>query len=255
MRIVQFTDTHLLSKVEEKLYEVDTYFSLKKAFEKAMSLSEKPSAIIVTGDIAEDGYVTTYRRFQEIFENTKQPVFALPGNHDDLTSMKSVFRANNIRYVDHAVLDNWICIFANSVVPDESYGFIQKGELIRIKELATIHQDKQVVLLLHHPPNSPCPASGCKLKNADELENVLKDLTNLKIVVSGHLHIENAETLNDVRYLSTPSTFAHATHPRVDQKVDFEDFWASHSLDRSKRGFRTLDLLPDGNFKTEVHWF
>lgn len=254
MRIIQFTDTHLGSERGELLHGVDTQLSLRKSFEKALSLNIKPDAIFVTGDISEIGSSDSYLLFKQIFAESHLPVFVLPGNHDDTSSMSKVFFGSNVTQEAHAIRGDWLFIFVNSQVLKKSHGFIEPEELVRIENLLTSHADKWVMLSLHHPPRTECPTSGCQLKNADELLAVLSRFKNVKVILSGHLHTELDLGHQSLRMLTAPSTFALCRHPRKGDDVDVENFWASHTLLPSRQGFRSIDLLKNGEFKTEVHW-
>lgn len=254
MRIVQFTDTHLVPEAGQELFGVDTYLTLKKCFFKAMSLPKPPDAIFITGDISDDGSEKSYQRLREIFSQTKLPVYLTPGNHDDPAAMSQAVRGSTLQSVDYTVLGNWISVFANTRIAGKSHGFLEKEELRKIEELLGQHPEKWGMLSLHHSSQSTCPSSGCRLNNAEEFMLTLARCRNLKVVLSGHLHVAIDEMKNGVRMLTTPSTFAHGNHPRKEQNLDFENFWASHSLDKTRQGFRVVDLKPDGGLETQVHW-
>jgi 3',5'-cyclic-AMP phosphodiesterase len=254
MRIVQFTDTHLIPDIGEKFHGVDTYLSLKKAFQVALALSPKPDAFFVTGDIAEDGSARTYERFKNIFASSTVPIFALAGNHDDPQAMSEVFANSNIQFVDEIALGDWFFVFVNSNVHHKSHGSVQAEDLLRIERAAKTHFAKWGLVSLHHPPCSPCPNHGCKLHNSDELLDLLSQLSKVKTVVSGHLHLEVDRVSRGIRMLTSPSTFALCKHPITEQQVRSENFWESHSLDQSKQGFRTIDLESNGTVSSKVHW-
>ena len=47
---------------------------------------------------------------------------------------------------------------------------------------------------------------------------------------------------------------SQVTHAQLGESVDHEDFEACHRVDGTKHGYRVLDLLPDGEIRTEVNW-
>lgn len=255
MRIVQFTDTHLIPDIGEKFLGVDTFLTLREAVEITKSLDPLPSAIIVTGDLAESGDAATYRRFREIFELLPIAVFVVPGNHDNELAMDDVFRGSNISCADHALIGRCLCLFLDSHVKGKPHGFLSAGTLKNIEALLKAHADKPVLVSLHHPISSPCPSLGCQLQNENELLQTLKHAAHPVTVLSGHLHREVDETKGHIRLLTSPSTFAQCEHPITDQNINLNDFWATHKMDMTLRGFRVLDLLESGQFKTDVHWF
>lgn len=51
----------------------------------------KPDAVIVSGDLAEDDSAESYRAVRKRLEGVKAPFFAVPGNADDLSTMRQTF--------------------------------------------------------------------------------------------------------------------------------------------------------------------
>jgi len=255
MRIVQFTDTHLIPTKNGKLYGIDTYASLRLAFTKAMDLAQRPDAVFVTGDLTEDGARETYLRFKEIFEDSKLPVFVTPGNHDSIEVMKEVFAEGNIKVAFHAVFGEWVGIFLNSQAAGKAHGVITGDDMSAMEKVLSSAKGKSAVISFHHPPGSSCPAAGCKLKNADELAEFLRPYPEVKLILAGHLHMDVDQEYGNLRVLTSPSTFAQCVHPHVEQNANLEDFWASHRLDHSRQGFRIVDFFSSGIFSTELCWF
>ncbi len=190
MRIIQFTDTHLLPDADKKLFGADTYDALRRAVEVAFSLNPLPNAIIATGDIAEDGSLGAYLAFKSIFESINVPIVAVPGNHDDLASMRSAFRDSNVDIATFISWEHWDGIFINSTVFQKSHGNIDKDTLLDIEQMLKQSSHRPVMISLHHAPLSGCPSSGCQLQNGDELLNLLSQYKSVKLLVSGHLHQE-----------------------------------------------------------------
>ncbi len=254
LRIIQFTDTHLISDEGVTLHGVDTYRSLKHCVEKAFILSTSVDAIVVTGDITEDGLEKSYMRFREIFENTQASVYVVPGNHDNRSNMQNIFEGTNIHITNQAHLGEWLLLFCDSQVLGESHGYLPDSELVNIRSLLTKYSEKYALLSLHHSMKFSCPSFGCMLQNEDAVIETLANFKNMRLVISGHVHTEFENKHAHLQLLATPSTFALCHHPSLHHNMDINDFWASHTLDQSKQGFRTLDLLSDGTFKSEIHW-
>ena len=252
MRMIQFTDTHLLPENGTKLHGEDTFVALRRAVRSALSLKPPPDIIVVTGDIAEDGSIGSYIRFKSIFKDTDIPVLVTPGNHDDLDAMRTAFSGSNIEIGSYSEWKHWSGIFVHSQVVRASHGNINS---ISFKELeASLERSKNrpTMIALHHPPLSDCPSTGCKLQNDREFLKLISKFKNVKMILAGHLHQDIEKDYSHFKILVSPSTFAQGLHPEASTKVDVEDFWASHALDISKQGFRVVDLLASGEFKTET---
>jgi 3',5'-cyclic-AMP phosphodiesterase len=249
MRVAQLSDTHLLP-VGGKLHGVDTFESLVTALEQAMSLG--PDVILITGDLAEDGSESTYCRAKELFAKFQVPFFLSPGNHDDAAVMRSIFTGSNARLETSTILGDWVVAFVDSQVPGRSHGFIPPEAIIEVESAAS--SGRPCLIALHHPILSDCPSSGCQITNGKAFSEVLIKHSSIKVVLSGHLHQSFARELGHVQLLGAPSTFANCTHLK-EPTANTEDFWASHCLDASSRGFRFLELSSSGSIETTVHLF
>jgi Icc protein len=81
------------------------------------------------------------------------------------------------------------------------------------------------------------------LQNGAALEALLEKHGNVRGVLWGHVHQASDRLHNGRRMLSTPSTCAQFT-PNTQTCV----------MDLRPPAFRWLELLPDGEIRTEVVW-
>jgi Icc protein len=254
LRVLQITDLHLTAMLGSKLYGVDTAHALKNIVSAIKQLHTTPDVIIATGDLAEDGSKKAYKRLRELLSELNIPVYVLPGNHDDLSQMRSSFNSDGFFCTSRANIGDWGFIFVNSQVIGHSHGFVSPTDLTELKNNISDLDGKPILVALHHTPTNVCPSFGCQLKNSKEFTDLLNQHPNIKGVIAGHTH--NASEVNAGKHVqfTTPSTFAHVSHAQLGESVVHDDFWASHSLDGSLQGFRILDLLPNGVIRSEVHW-
>ncbi|MBX2868775.1 MAG: metallophosphoesterase [Acidiferrobacterales bacterium] len=254
VRVVQITDVHLTAEPDSKLYGIDTALSLTNTVTAINELSIKPDVVVVTGDIAEDGACSTYIRFRDLMSGLNVPVYVLPGNHDNVSEMRSVLNTDGMYYQSHAQIGGWGILFVHTQVDGHSHGLVDPQELTRVKRDIEDLKGSPVLVALHHTPSMVCPSFGCQLHNADEFTALLDKYSNVKCVIAGHTH--NASTVSAGNYIqfTTPSTFAHITHAQLGESSDHEDFWASHHLDGARQGFRVLDLSPNGEIGSDIHW-
>ncbi len=253
IRAVQITDIHLLSEPGAKLYGVDTAISLQKVIDAIVNLSPPADLIIATGDLAEEPSKKTYNRLRGILALTNIPVYVLAGNHDDIDEMSGSLIGGNIKFVDRVRIDDWIFMFVNTQQVGESYGFISSDEMALLKANLEAAGDAPVVVALHHTPMPICPRANCQLQNVTEFNQLMQSFRSVKAVIAGHTHVA-AENINasHIQY-TTPSTFAQVDHGLA-SNLDEGDFWSSHTMDGSSHGFRVLDLMPDGQVNSQVHW-
>jgi Icc protein len=66
VRLLQLTDPHLYQDESRELYGVNTAATFRATLAKGLAESPGPlDAVLVTGDIAEDGLRGTYERFRK----------------------------------------------------------------------------------------------------------------------------------------------------------------------------------------------
>lgn len=238
------------------MYGVDTALALEKTIAKINNLVNRPDVIIVTGDLAEDGSGTTYQRFRTLLSEGKVtiPVYVLPGNHDDISQMRSAFNGDGIYCTSAEKLGDWGVIFVNSQVIRRSYGYVNPSELAELKKNISSFDGLPILVAIHHTPSELCPSYGCQLKNSEEFTTLINSHENIKGVIAGHIHTASEIDVGSHTQFTTPSTFAHASHAQLGEAEDHNDYWACHSLDGSRQGFRVLDLSSDGSITSEVHW-
>jgi len=101
---------------------------------------------------------------------------------------------------------------------------------------------------------SGCISPGCQLKNAQAFLDVIYKHENVKAVISGHTHCAKESSQSGIQFLTTPSTFLHASHPQEGGSEYAEDMMKSHSFSRDMRGYRVIDLFSNGDLMSEVCW-
>lgn len=255
VRVVQLTDLHLLKTPGELLYGVDSGAALEQAVIQLSALNPKPSALVLTGDIAQDGEPMSYHRVAEILKCLQVPIYALPGNHDDLTNMRAAWSETNIAILQTVSWHQWSCIPIDSTIAGRDHGNIDETRLRQLQQALAQAGSHHVLIALHHGPSYHCSAFDCLLQNRDQLLQLLSQYPCVKGVIAGHIHCHGDETVNAIRLMATPSSFLHVTHHSRDPNTDHSDVRATHTIDGSKRGYRLIDLHESGTISTAVHWF
>ena len=162
---------------------------------------------------------------------------------DDLISFPRTYDAGGWRFV-----------LLNSQVRGEAYGELTEETMVELESILGETEDQPTLVALHHSPIAPCPSLGCQLVGAASFLEQLSRQSNVKAVIAGHSHIEAEASYRGIRVATTPSTCAEARHAPASSCTDLEDFWASHTFNQSRHGYRVLDLGADGSLASEVHW-
>jgi predicted phosphodiesterase len=168
-------------------------------------------AIVVTGDIADDGSVEAYRLADALTAGKSARRYFIAGNHDDRSMMRAVFgEVDEVRVVE--LSERWSLVLLNSQWVGHEAGYVTDSVLDRLaSDLDRV--ENHVLLCLHHPPLSPCPQPDCGLRDSDRLLEVLHG-GPVRAVLSGHVHQDYEFAHEGITFLGAPSTFGQASPRR-----------------------------------------
>lgn len=248
VRLVQFTDTHLLVDPDATLRGARTLPRLQACLEHARRHFFPADAVLLTGDIVHDE-PEAYGVVDLVFGELDVPVLMIPGNHDVPDEMRrrlahSPFQlggefhtANGWQVV---LLESW---FAESADGEGQLGPRQIETLERALETGA---EPHAFVFLHHPPvrmDSPA-LDELGLLDGPELCRTVSRHERVRGVCWGHAHQAlDIYAHNDVRFMCTPAT-AMQFRPR---NPTFE-------VDGRPPGYRVIDLGADGSVASEVAW-
>jgi Icc protein len=150
--------------------------------------------------------------------------------------------------------DPWRIVLLDSQVPGMAYGRLAQDELNTLEDVLRESNGHPALVCLHHGSLPACPVPGCRLENAGEFLELLGRYPNVRGVLSGHVHCVADELQGGIRMLVGPSTCVHAEHPDSSFVPDGRPFLETHRLDTGRRGFRQVELYPDGEIVSRVVW-
>ena len=242
MKILHLSDIHL-TKHGEIIWGADTLSNLNKALDK---IKEIPNidAIIISGDISNDGSLWTYEYIDGQFGKLNIPVYCCPGNHDNIRVMMTEFSPKFIKIVDKTIIAGWQFYFLNSVVRDEKEPTQNKARgLLSKNSLCQLEQDlKQnnipTIIVLHHPPKEPGGWINRRLlDNRNEFNDLIKQYNNVKLVLYGHIHYSTQNYNGNIIY-SSASSIGYA----------FDKYLPNFQIAKGQEGFNLIELN-----NTEIH--
>lgn len=242
LRVVQVTDTHLFGDVGGKLLGIPTYDSMQAVLAQLSEFPFRADAMLVTGDLSQDGSEQSYRLLDDALASFGAPVFWLPGNHDEPQNLELVGRERDHL---HKIIrsDYWQIVMLDSQVEGAVFGQLSPSELQMLEQALKDAPDLHTLVCLHHHPipmNSQW-MDNIGLRNRHELMDMLAAYDNAKAVLWGHVHQTCDGYVSGVRLMSTPSTC-----------IQFEPHTSDFSLDDVAPGFRWLELHKDGRISTGV---
>jgi Icc protein len=244
VRLLHISDPHLFASPNGRLRGVETLTSLQQVLAHAMRRRPSPDALLCSGDLVNDD-PGGYTHFERQLSAMEQPVYCVPGNHDDAAVMRRALSKPPFQvggYVDLGA--SWRLILVDSSVAGKASGRISRTEL-RALEAALAGSDRYAMVCMHHHPvgmgSNWLDAVG--VENADELFEVLDAHSRVRLLSWGHVHQCFDGRRQGVRLLSTPSTCG--------QFLPLSDEFA---IDARPPAYRRLTLQSDGVVETEVVW-
>jgi Icc protein len=195
-----FSDSHLEATPDERPEGPD--HKLAEAVAAVTPL--EPDVVVLPGDITDDGSVAAYERVLAALAPLDAPILATPGNHDLPGPLAEVL--GRLQGCD---IDGWRIVTVDSHLPDTVHGRV---DLDVVAAVLGDDDGTPTVLVIHHPPITLSSHRWFQLERAAELVSLLSDRSDVRLVVSGHLHAAFSVQLGHVTYLGCPSTLYAIDH-------------------------------------------
>ncbi|MGN9760795.1 metallophosphoesterase family protein [Streptomyces sp. SD31] len=225
MRILHLSDTHIERTDAPNKNGVNATDSLRLMLAE-LGHQRNVDAVVVTGDIADDGAVEAYTAVRELVGEFARrlgaPVFYTTGNHDERDAFGKVLGSGHPE--PELVLDSeaseraavstvggWRFVTLDSLVPGKVYGELSRRQLGWLREVLSQGQspgqpERGTVLAFHHPPisldiSATQPHFG--LRNPGELAEAIRG-SDVRVVLTGHYHLQLFGLLESVPVWVTP---------------------------------------------------
>ena len=246
IRLLQFTDTHLLADPAGSVRGVRTQASLQACLAHARRRHLPADVIAVTGDLVQDD-PAAYGALELLFDRLGAPVLLIPGNHDAPDELTRRLSHEPFQVGGTRVVGSWAIVLLTTWFADaeDGEGRLGEDELHRLEAALEAHRDRHVLVLLHHQP-VPMEAAGLDalgLQDAAEFRAVIERHPQVRAVAWGHAHQALDLFRGGRRWLCTPSTC-----------MQFKPRDPGFVVDGRPPGYRVLDLHDDGSIATEVVW-
>jgi 3',5'-cyclic AMP phosphodiesterase CpdA len=198
MLLAQISDLHIKRPGALAYRRVDTGAYLARCVAALNALEPRPDAIIMTGDLVDQGDPEQYEYLKKLLAPLEIPYFLLVGNHDERNALRAAFpdRAelqSGGEFVQYAVDVGPLRVIAlDSMVPGQSAGNLCESRLAWLAAQLDAAQGRPVVVALHHPP-FVCGIGhmdGLRLDPvaADKLAALIARYPNVERVICGHVH-------------------------------------------------------------------
>jgi 3',5'-cyclic AMP phosphodiesterase CpdA len=181
------------------------------------ALDPAPGAVLVSGDLAEHGSASEYRRARELLSALTMPVHVLAGNHDDRAALRKAFPlplavadapSEDYRYVTRC--GPLRLVGCDTTQPGRDDGAFAAERLAWLEARLTEDRDTPTVVAMHHLPlPTGIPAmDALGLPRADRvaIDELVAAFPHVGLLVAGHVHRAVVGTLGGCAVFACPST-------------------------------------------------
>lgn len=203
MKIVHLSDLHISYEGNE-IWETDTLSHFKHAVEIIGKISNI-DAIIITGDLSNDGSRWSYEYIYKTLKQLNIPTLCCPGNHDNIEMMSmmnlNIFHTNNYE----TNINGYDLLILNSTIPEMSRGMFSEDDMSWIERRLENSQNPTIIAF-HHPCVDPGGWLNRKLlENRNDFVQLVSKYRNVKLVLYGHIHYNIQHLINGCCYSAAPS--------------------------------------------------
>ncbi len=234
--LLQISDTHLGSDWDGP----DPDECLLRAVEAILALPQRPDALLVSGDLTQNGTADEYARVRESLAPLDLEPHVLPGNHDLRGALRAEFGlpGEGEEPVSHAVdLGPLRLVCLDSTIPGAEGGALDEGRIEWLDAALAEERETPTVLAMHHPPlTTEIPTFeriGLAPQARAALAEVLVRHRQVVRIVAGHVHRVIVAELAGRAVLTVPSTYMQTvldfTAPKLTMHADPPGF-AIHAL-------------------------
>lgn len=204
--IVQITDLHIKQPGALTYGKVDTAAFLRQAIDSVNAITPRPDAVVITGDLVDQGSEAQYRYLKSLLDALTLPYYLLVGNHDARDGLRAVFTddlylengprgSQGETFVQYAVDFGPVRFLAlDSLSPGKSGGTLCEHRLNWLEDALKDAGDRPVIIGLHHPPfvTGIGHMDHAFLDNAsvEKLEAIVRRHPNIERLIAGHMHRE-----------------------------------------------------------------
>jgi Icc protein len=239
--IIQISDLHLGATpdtVVAGIRPLDSFLAVLDALDLD---GHGDDLLLLSGDLSGDSSAGAYIMLNEILKERDKKAIWLPGNHDDLLVMEEYLIDYPLRPVSE--IGNWGILTLDSSQEGTPIGHISDEQLQKVSEGLSQLSDKSILVSMHH-----CPITvGCqwldkqRITNSQDLYDLLSLHSNVKAVVTGHVHQQFGGFWGSIPLYTSPSS-----------SFQFKPQSKNFSISNQPPGYRWLTLESNGLVNTGV---
>ncbi len=197
MLLIQITDLHVRPHGMASSRTGETNMLVERALRAVRAFTPRPDAMIVTGDLTDNGLADEYAELAAILRRTVDlPTYMIPGNHDRREVLKREMRdwpgmAADPEFVHYTVDDLPVrVVMLDTVVPGSGAGELCEKRMRWLDATLAAEPHKPTLVAMHHPPflTGITHMDRIPLRNWQEFGDLLARHRQVIRVVCGHDH-------------------------------------------------------------------
>lgn len=170
-------------------------------------------AIVLTGDLVNDGKSEEYEALAAVLADPPAPLFLMAGNHDDGARLRDAFPTHRYLprrgHLSYAIDDFPVrLVVLDQTVAGEVHGEVTPELAAWLDETLAAAPLKPTLLALHHPPFATFDRlfDTLCLRNPETLERIVARHKQVRRVICGHMHRVSIGQIAHAPAICAPST-------------------------------------------------
>ena len=195
MIIAQITDTHIKAGGRLAYRQVDTLAALKSCVEHLNTMTPRPDAVVVSGDLVDFGTTDEYAVAKPVFDHLEMPAFVIPGNHDDRDVLREAFSDHaylpRSGFLHYAIEDFPVRLIGlDTTVTGKPYGELCEDRIAWLARCLDREPEKPTLLFMHHPPflTGIAHMDWQNCRNGPALGRLIEGHGQVQMILCGHVH-------------------------------------------------------------------
>ncbi len=225
LKFAQVSDVHFSTYGKNTTFKLtgDSPTLLQDAINQLNDM-QNLAFVMFTGDLIDKPYENQLTAMMPYLNKLIHPWYYAYGNHDTCVGgyltpqlFREIVKSNNknflfgTNYYSFIPKKGFKAIVLDSVIRDEitSNGYIDKLQLAWLDNELKRAQNDTVLIFTHIPFKEPFASANHRLKNANEVNAIVKKYKNPIAIFQGHYHGSKITQEGNVLYVSTPALVSY----------------------------------------------
>lgn len=203
-RLVQLTDCHLLAQPDGWYQGCQPALHLRQII--AFLQSDRPDAVILTGDLTQDHSAASYALLAELLSPLHCPVFLVPGNHDDLHLLTELTQRRPFVAAESLLLADWQLFLLDSKGPTPAGSFPQPKQQSLQQQFRQSTSTHFWLFMHHHPQPLACFIDQYGLTEQQAFWQLLQAEPRVRGLSHGHAHLAYQRQQQGIQLVGCPAS-------------------------------------------------